>query len=101
MIFRVIYHETFWDEVLEATQFLASQRPAAAQDFGEELAITLTAIIERPYSFRVLQETARRALLTKFSYKLIFEVDSDTVYVVGLAHTARDISAWLRRKQSP
>ena len=58
--------------------------------------------MENPGSFPKLEtlpddEPYRRALLSTFRYVVIFEVVSDEILIVAVAHTNRRHNYWLKR----
>jgi plasmid stabilization system protein ParE len=90
------------DEIESARRYLTQQASRLGDRFLDDLDETLDAIVERPESFSRLETLPddapyRRALLSIFRYAVIFEIVSDEILVVALAHTSREPNYWLDR----
>jgi toxin ParE1/3/4 len=90
-------------EIESAHEYLTSQASRLGPRFLDDLAETLDAIAERPESFSKLETLPddapyRRALLSIFRYAVIFEILSDEVLVVAIAHASREPNYWLNRR---
>jgi toxin ParE1/3/4 len=90
------------DEIESARQYLTRQSYRLGGRFLGEVADALDEIAARPESFSKLETLPddspyRRALLSTFRYAVIFEILSDEVLIVALAHTSREPNYWLDR----
>lgn len=94
---RVIVEDEGRDEVREACAWYEDRQAGLSLDFIEELDATFGAIGDRPGSFPIVARNARRALVRRFPYLVLFVELDDQVAVIGVFHTARDPSAWERR----
>lgn len=84
-------------DVIEAYEWYERQRPGLGSDFLLCLEAALQAIAERPKSFKRVKKTARRALMRRFPYLVLFMEKKDHIGVLGVFHTSRDPATWLRR----
>jgi plasmid stabilization system protein ParE len=94
---RVIVEDEARDEVREACAWYEGRRAGLSLDLIDEVDATLRAVSERPGSFPVVGRGARRALVRRFPYLVLFVELDDQVVVIGVFHTARQPSSWMRR----
>lgn len=73
------------------------QRRGLGDDFSLCIEATLIAISERPASFPQVHRRARRALVHRFPYLILFRNLPEAVIVLGVFHTARNPKLWKRR----
>lgn len=85
------------EEIREACRWYESQQSGLSSDFVAELGVAIKTIAERPRSFPIIGHNARRILLRRFPYLVLFAEDDNAIGVVGVFHTARDPATWLRR----
>ena len=89
-------------EVTAACDYLDSRTKGLAARFLIDLSETLSALVERPFSFATLEtfpnSPYRRALLSTFRYVVVFKILDDEVIVVAIAHASRDPGYWLGRR---
>lgn len=79
--------------------FLWYERRAAGlgDEFLQAPQSTLDAISTQPASYPVIHRGARRALIHRFPYGIIFRVSGETVVVVACLHGRRDPTLWRSR----
>jgi plasmid stabilization system protein ParE len=65
--------------------------------FLEELRSTYLRILDNPLAFQELRSGIRRALTRKFPYAIYFVIESQTILVIAVLHTARDPEEWQKR----
>src|SRR4051812_40712422 len=86
-------------DILHAYDWYELQRPGLGIDFALCVEAALASIGERPRSFPKVYRNARRVLIHRFPYILIFVERGDLVVVVAVLHGARDPATWKRRLQ--
>jgi plasmid stabilization system protein ParE len=74
----------------------------AAPGLGRRFRTAVDAIIQRmnaaPLQFPVIHKNARRALLRRFPYALIFVIEADeSLTVIACFHGSRDPAHWQKR----
>lgn len=93
----VLIDDEACQEIREACRWYESQRTGLNSDFIAELDVAVQMIAERPHSFPIIGHNARRILLRRFPYLVLFAEDDEAIGVIGVYHTARNPATWLRR----
>ena len=86
---------------LEAAAFWYGQRnPAIAERLIDDTALTIRTNMVDPLRFSVWAGETRRIRLRRFPYLIFYDFRQETVYLVALAHGARDLSSLLQERRS-
>lgn len=90
-------------EIESARRYLNRQAHELGTRFLNDLDLTLLDISERPTSFPKMEtlpddEPYQRALLRIFPYAVIFEILTEEILIVAVAHTSRRPNYWLHRR---
>jgi plasmid stabilization system protein ParE len=85
-----------------ARQYWTDRSSRLGDRFIADLQETLDAVAERPERFSKLETLPdsspyRRALLSIFRYAVVFEILTDEILVLAVAHTSREPNYWLDR----
>jgi plasmid stabilization system protein ParE len=101
---RAVLHPEARRELRRAALWYDERSPGLGHEFLAEVAATLDRIGERPQSFppwpnarNVGREPIRRAVLRRFPYVLAFEVETDQILVLAVAHGKRRPAYWSGR----
>ena len=78
----------------EILEFIARDNPQAAIDMDERFAAAVAHLAHHPHLGRTGLVPGTRELIPHESYRLVYEVQGDTVWILALVHTAR---MWPRR----
>jgi len=84
-------------EILEATRYLATKSAVAADNFLDDIIEARTRLLQFPRSGPPIGKTARRFLLRRFSYQLIYRVTDDEIVIYAVAHCKRRPRYWNKR----
>ncbi len=91
------------DEVLQAASWYEGEKSGLGLELIQELSETLRSIEQRPDRFPMLETRGsprqRRAILSRFPYMVIYDIDGDEVFVTAFAHTARRPNYWRHRRK--
>ncbi|MGE3913836.1 MAG: type II toxin-antitoxin system RelE/ParE family toxin [Chloroflexota bacterium] len=85
------------DDVADARRWYRQRSKWAADRFMNAVAAALDVIGRYPEGQPILYRTARRALVSRFPYFLLYYPDGDNAVVFGCFHTARDPETWRER----
>lgn len=102
---KVRLHDDAVVEAEEAARWYSQQQRGLGKEFAQELKRCLKMLRANPARLPVL-ETAprkvevRRILMTRFPYKIIFEIIQNEVIVLAVAHGSRRPNYWLKRRSS-
>jgi len=93
---RVVWTEAAWNDLEAAADYIVKDSPRYAAAFVQEVrdaARTLVRFSERGRMLPEFRQPEFRELLVR-SYRLVYTVESDAVYILGLIHGARNIANW-------
>lgn len=92
---RVAWTETAWRDLEHVADYIAEHSPGYAAALVRRIrdqARSLEELSERGRIVPELDQPAVRELVVG-SYRLIYEISEEDVYVLGLIHGARDLTA--------
>ena len=98
---KVVWTESAWRDLEEVTDYIAKDSSHYAAAFireAREAARTLAYLAERGRVVPELNDQSTRELFVR-SYRLIYQVAEQVVYVLGFIHGARDLWALLERER--
>jgi plasmid stabilization system protein ParE len=87
------------DELLAAADWYEDQRRGLGDEFLDAIDAMVERIAAAPLSFPVdpLDQRARRALVTRFPFAIVFLVVDEDVRIVAFAHAKRLPDYWTKR----
>jgi len=90
----------------DATHWYESQRAGLGTEFFAEIDASFAMIADNPRLFRRLETWTgdgdiRRFLVPRFPYAVVFEIVSDEIQVLAVAHTRRRPHYWAKRRSQP
>lgn len=83
---RIIYRPEAEADVESVFDWYEMRQAGLGQAFRAELNAAHARIVRSPTAFRVFFEEARRCLLKRFPYQLLFVLDGEDVVVLGCIH---------------
>lgn len=87
------------EEFLEAVAFYSAETPRLGTEFIDEFEHALGLIAANPGLGSPYEENTRRKLLRRFPFQLIYEVQSDHILVVAVAHERQRPGYWRERRR--
>jgi len=97
MAYEIRLHPVAEVEIWEAVDWYDEQQPDLGKAFARELEVMVTAIRSSPFQFPEVAIHKRKAVLQRFPYMVIFEVDPEVIYILAVFHTSRDPAEWKER----
>jgi plasmid stabilization system protein ParE len=94
---RLIFHPAAGAELTEAADWYEARGKGLGADLLRAVDARLAAIQRRPGLYPTVYKTARRVLLRRFPYSLIYVVSDDTIRIIACAHGRRDPRRWQMR----
>ncbi|MGI9244224.1 MAG: type II toxin-antitoxin system RelE/ParE family toxin [Verrucomicrobiales bacterium] len=97
---QVIYHRLIDRDIRCALEYYESEGGSPLADrFFSEVEATLEEIEVRPTSHHFSDGGLRKATLDSFPYHILYEVDSEAIWIAVLRHDRRHPNFGLRRKR--
>ena len=98
---RVVWTEIAWSDLEAAADHIAKDSPNYAAAFVREVrdaARSLAYLAERGRVVPEFDDPSIRELLVR-SYRLVYQVTEEAVYIIGFIHGARDLEALWEREE--
>lgn len=86
---RVLWTLSAEQDRADIVEFIAQDNPRAAIDLDERFGAVVARLAEHPLMGRPGRIPGTRELIPHASYRLVYEVRNDTVWILALVHTAR------------
>lgn len=84
----------------QAIQWYDERDRELGDDFLRKVNECITAIEENPKKYSIVHKQMRRALVSRFPYEIMFEMEDDEIIIYAIYHCARDPEVWKRRRDS-
>ena len=84
-------------DIVSASGWYQQIDPNLAVRFVLETFATLRRIERFPYQFPVIQGITRRALLKRFPYSILFDLNTAGPFVIAVVHQRRSETVWMDR----
>ena len=93
---RLVIHPDAAREASASADWYEAKRAGYGQHFRETVVAALDAIVARPraYPFEPTASGARRMLVRRFPFAIVFYVEDDIIRVVAIHHAARLPGYW-------
>ena len=86
---RVVWTLSAEQDRSDIFEFIARDNPLAAIDIDELFSAAVARLVEHPLIGRAGKIPGTRELILLQSYRLIYEVQAGTIWILALVHTAR------------
>ena len=99
MAWKVTWTESAWIDLEEVAEYIAKDSPHYAGAFVREVrdaTRSLTDLAERGHPVPEFNDPSIRELFVR-SYRLIYQVTGQAIYIIGFIHGARDLLALWER----
>ncbi len=84
-------------ELLDAQAWYEGSVPGLGADFARVVDAALAAVTEAPLAFPVVYRDVRQAVLRRFPYSILFQIEGDGVIVLACHHQRRNPGSWRER----
>ena len=95
---RVSTHELAEFELNHAADYYESREPGLGPTFVRTVQQAVQQLTQYPESAPIVRGNARRKVLTRFPYNIIYTVDADTIRILAIAPQRRRPLYWRGRK---
>jgi plasmid stabilization system protein ParE len=93
----ILFHPEAQAEYDNAVAWYQSRSPQAATRFETEVERVLSLIDTNPAMFPSYDDEHRFAVLRRFPYSVVYQVQPGQVYVIAVAHSGRSPGYWQGR----
>lgn len=90
----ILFHPEAQDEYEKAVAWYQARSPRAAARFEAEVQRMLGLVQLNPESFPAYDDDHRFAVLRRYSYTLVYQVQPDRIYIVAVAQAGRRPGYW-------
>lgn len=97
MSFRLVIWSEADAEVAEAANWYEGKRVGLGAEFLDAFAAATDKLRQEPYLYARILREARRVLLQRFPYDVIYEIHDDEVVILSCFNQWRDPKEWMRR----
>ena len=87
-------------ELEDAVAYYNAQRPGLGNEFAVEVDAAVRKIIGYPHAWQRVAGEARRCLLQRFEYGLVYKVRGDVATIYAVMHLKRRPGYWRKRQKS-
>ncbi len=97
MVYNIELHEIAEEELWEAVDWYDAQKGRLGKEFARALQEIMKLIKDNPHQFPKAFRDKRKAVLRRFPYVVIFEIQGMVVNVLAIFHTSRNPRIWKER----
>ncbi|WP_017302406.1 type II toxin-antitoxin system RelE/ParE family toxin [Nodosilinea nodulosa] len=97
MSYRLIIRPEAELDIQDAFEWYEAQTPGLGSEFIRAVDASLSGIGRNPFGYPKIYQQARRALLRRFPYGLLFVVEQELIAVVACFHGKRSPKSWQDR----
>lgn len=94
---RVRFLQVAKIELGDAVEYYNRERPGLGYEFLWEVFFAIDRIKQFPEAWAAFHEDARRCLVRRFPYGIIYVQDKDTIVILAVAHLHRTPDYWIDR----
>ena len=96
---RVIFHPEAHAERIEQARYYESKSEGLGADFLDAVEETTNRIQRSPTSGAIDRANVRKRFVSGFPFTVLYEVQSDRVYIAAVMHQHRRPDYWQKRVQ--
>lgn len=94
---KLIFLRIARNEMAEIKRYYNLQQNGLGDAFQREAQAAAQLILARPFPWQIEVEPARRFILNRFPYKMVYIVQDEQVVIVALMHQHRHPDYWVDR----
>jgi plasmid stabilization system protein ParE len=96
---RVILHPEAHAEMIEQARYYEDKSPGLGSDFLDAVEESTRRIQQSPLAGSIERSNIRRRLVSGFPFTILYEVQSDRIYISAVMHQHRRPDYWRKRVQ--
>ena len=91
------FHSDAQVEVSAAVVWYAGQNQQLGNEFFAELQDTISRILANPTAWTEISDGARRCLMRRFPYGIVYQIGDGTITIIAVMHLHRAPDYWVGR----
>ena len=95
---EIYFHPDAENEYKNAYQWYRSRSKRASDRFEAEVERLVELIVTKPEFFPKFDDKHHFAVLKRFPFSLIYQVQTETIHILAVAHSRRSTAYWKNRK---
>jgi plasmid stabilization system protein ParE len=88
-------------EIEEAAAWYEAQRQGLAAEFLAELDLGFQQVTDFPHAWHPTGKRTRQHRLNRFPYGIVYQIRTDEILIVAIAHLRRRPGYWRNRSDDP
>ena len=92
------FHPEAESEFLEAIDYYENCESGLGYDFSAEVLATIQNVVSSPTLWPVIEEDIRRCLVNRFPYGIIYNIETDGIFILAVMHLRRHPDYWKKRQ---
>ncbi|MCF8026688.1 MAG: type II toxin-antitoxin system RelE/ParE family toxin [Desulfobacteraceae bacterium] len=92
------FHESAALEFEKAVDYYEDCRYGLGLEFADEVYAAIERIILYPESWALVSKNARRCLVNRFPFGIIYQIEKSYLYIIAVADLRRRPGYWISRK---
>ena len=89
MTYNILLQEEAVQEIQEAFEWYENKKVGLGYDLLATIEICFEQLLHKPNHFTYINERFRRIKTTRFPYLIVYEVEGNNVFVIGVRHAKR------------
>lgn len=81
----------------DAALWYQTQAAGLGYEFLDEIKKTLQIMADNPEIFQVMYKNVRRGIVQRFPFVIYYQIEAETIVVLGIIHASRDPHNWKKR----
>ncbi len=94
---RLLFRPEARLELLDAQAWYEGNVPGLGEDFAHVVDTALSAIKDAPQAFSIVHGDIQQAVLRRFPYSILFQVEGGDIVILACHHQRRDPRRWRER----
>ena len=95
---RVLFHPEAKKELVEAVTYYEECQKGLGLEFIKEVYLTIDRIRSFPNAWSKISKNARRCVVNRFPYGIIYQCSKDEIYIIAVMQLNRKPKYWKERK---
>jgi toxin ParE1/3/4 len=96
---RVTFLHAAEVEMFQSVAYFEQKDPGLGARFLEEVEAATDVIVKFPESGTLLNSYARRVLLDRFQYGVVYRIYNDQIIILAVMHLKRKPNYWVKRQK--